>query len=57
MLVALWFGPSLLLPPSGVAADLGIYLRSAAAGAWIMAVAPAVFCRLGLYGGAGPEPS
>jgi len=57
VLVTLWFGPSLLLPPSGVVSDLGIYLRSAAIGVWIMAVAPAVFCRLGLYGGASPEQS
>ena len=49
----LWFGVGLLLPPIGLEAGLGIYLRAAAIGVWCMAGAPAVFCRLGLLAGSG----
>ncbi len=51
VLVLLWFGAGLLLPPTGLEAGLGIYLRAAAIGYWCMAGAPAVFCRLGLFPG------
>ena len=56
VIVLLWFGPGAALPP-GPEADVLFYLVSAAIGAWCMAGAPALFCRLGLYGGWGPEHS
>ncbi|MGD9937017.1 MAG: phosphatase PAP2 family protein [Methanoregulaceae archaeon] len=51
VLALLWFGAALLLPDQGVVAALGVYLRSAAVGAWCIAGAPQLFCRLGLYAG------
>lgn len=57
VIVLLWFGAGTALPPGTPGADAVLYLASAAVGAWVMAGAPAVFCRLGLYGGAGPEQS
>ncbi len=57
VIVLLWFGVGPVLPPGSPEAEVALYLVSAAIGAWCMAGAPAVFCRLGLYGGAGPEQS
>ena len=57
VIVLLWFGVGGALPQGGPGADVVIYLAAAAIGAWVMAGAPALFCRLGLYGGAVPEPS
>lgn len=51
VLALLWFGAALLLPDQGPVAALGVYLRSAAVGAWCIAGAPFVFCRLGLFAG------
>ena len=57
VMAALWFGVGAVLPEGSVEAGIAIYLAAAAVGAWCMAGAPALFCRLGLYGGAGPEHS
>jgi hypothetical protein len=57
VIVLLWFGVGRVLPGGTLEAGALLYLVSAAIGAWCMAGAPALFCRLGLYGGAGPEPS
>jgi membrane-associated phospholipid phosphatase len=57
VMVLLWFGVEAVLPRGGPGADVVIYLAAAAIGAWCMAGAPALFCRLGLYDGAGPEHS
>ena len=56
VMALLWFGVG-ALPQGGPGSDVVIYLAAAAIGAWVMAGAPALFCRLGLYGGAVPEPS
>ena len=56
VIVLLWFGVG-ALPQGGPGADVVIYLAAGAIGAWVMAGAPALFCRLGLYDGAAPEPS
>ncbi len=57
VMAAIWFGVGAALPGGSVAAGLAVYLAAAAVGAWVMAGAPALFCRLGLYNGAGPEHS
>lgn len=57
VIALLWYGVGAALPPGSPVADPVVYLVSAAIGAWCMAGAPALFCRLGLYGGAGPEHS
>lgn len=51
VLAAVWFGAGLLLPAQGPVASLGVYLRAAFVGAWCIAGAPLLFCRLGLYDG------
>ncbi len=57
VIVLLWFGVGAVLPHGAPGSDAVVYLAAAAIGAWVMAGAPALFCRLGLYGGAAPEPS
>lgn len=57
VMAVLWFGVGAVLPEGGPGAGIVIYLAAAAVGAWVMAGAPALFCRLGLFGGAGPEHS
>lgn len=57
VMVLLWFGPAAVAHGDRLETDLLVYLASAAIGAWCMAGAPALFCRLGLYGGPGPEAS
>ncbi len=51
VLVAVWFGAGILFPVQGPAASLGVYLRAAFVGAWCIAGAPLIFCRLDLYDG------
>lgn len=50
VLVLLWFGVGLALPGAGLEAAVGVYIRGAAIGVWVLAGAPAVFARLGLLG-------
>ncbi|NLX49391.1 MAG: phosphatase PAP2 family protein [Methanospirillum sp.] len=52
-----WFGVPALLPPGSPGAGAALGLVAAGIGAWCMAGAPALFCRLRLYGSPGPEPS
>ncbi len=48
ILALLWFGVGLVLPDAGLEAAIGVYIRGAAIGVWVLAGAPAVFARVGL---------